>query len=58
MSCNLALNKKKMNSFVSKKKGAHYSIRIFTYKKYTPLNILLSTFEVESMDVIIRAVGM
>lgn len=32
--------------------GDHYLIRIMTYKKYTPLSKYLSTFEVESMDVI------
>lgn len=31
--------------------GAHYWIRILTYKKYTPLSNYLATFEVDNMEV-------
>ena len=31
--------------------GAHYWIRILTYKNHTPLSNYLATFEVESMEV-------
>jgi len=32
--------------------GAHYLIRIFTYKNFTPLSVYLSKLEVESMEVV------
>lgn len=32
--------------------GAHYLIRIFTYKNFTPLSVYLSKLEVEGMEVV------
>lgn len=32
--------------------GAHYLIRIFTYKNFTPLSVYLSKLELESMEVV------